>query len=53
MKTKEQIEKEYNVEWIYMEFVSETGCSSCAMAGKNDCPMNCHNFSGFFIKKNN
>lgn len=53
MKTKQQIEETYNVEWVNIEFVSETGCSTCAMAGKGDCPFKCENTLGFFIKKQN
>lgn len=53
MKTKQQIEETYGVEWVNIEFVSETGCSTCAMAGKGDCPFRCENTLGFFIKRNN
>lgn len=53
MKTKQQVIDTYNVEWVNLEFVSETGCSTCAMRGKNDCPFGCENTLGFFIKKQN
>lgn len=53
MKTKQQVEEAYGVEWVNIEFVSETGCSTCAMAGKGDCPFRCENTLGFFIKRNN
>lgn len=51
MKTKQQVEDTYNLEWVNIEFISENGCSNCAMAGKNDCPFGCENTIGFFVKK--
>lgn len=53
MKSKQQVIDTYNVEWVNLEFVSETGCSTCAMRGNNDCPFGCENTLGFFIKKQN
>lgn len=53
MKTKAQIEETYGVEWVNIEFVSENGCPTCAMRGKEDCPFGCENTLGFFIKRNN
>lgn len=53
MKTKHQVEETYVVEWVNMDFVSETGCSTCAMSGKGDCPAVCENTLGFFVKRNN
>lgn len=53
MKTKHQIEETYGVEWVNIDFISETGCSTCAMAGKGDCPEVCENTLGFFVKRNN
>lgn len=50
MKSKQQVIEQYNVEWVNIEFISETGCSTCAMHGKNDCPFACENTLGFFIK---
>ena len=52
MKTKQQVEETYNVEWINIEFVNnENCCNLCVMNGKNDCPFKCENTLGFFIKK--